>query len=209
MASSMSSPAVARGVAQRSGRGAVRTQGKGAECARNLGDASPPVNTGACAAWGHIHDLLHAGSVLRWAQALPKQRSSLMEAAMRERINNDLKTAMKAGEKLRVGTLRLVNSAIKSADIDARPSGKDKISDADILSVLTKMIKQRRDSVEQYQAGGRQDCADQELAEIAIIEGYLPKQMSEAETKAAIAATIKEVGAASVKDMGKVMAALK
>ena len=69
---------------------------------------------------------------------------------MRERINNDLKTAMKAGEKLRVGTLRLVNSAIKSADIDARPSGKDKISDADILSVLTKMIKQRRDSVEQY-----------------------------------------------------------
>jgi uncharacterized protein YqeY len=128
---------------------------------------------------------------------------------MRERINNDLKTAMKAGEKLRVGTLRLVNSAIKSADIDARPSGKDKISDADILSVLTKMIKQRRDSVEQYQAGGRQDLADQELAEIAIIEGYLPKQMSEAETKAAIAATIKEVGAASVKDMGKVMAALK
>ena len=128
---------------------------------------------------------------------------------MRERINNDLKTAMKAGEKLRVGTLRLVNSAIKSADIDARPSGKDKISDADILSVLTKMIKQRRDSVEQYQAGGRQDLADQELAEIAIIEGYLPKQMSEAETKDAIAATIKEVGAASVKDMGKVMAALK
>ena len=128
---------------------------------------------------------------------------------MRERINNDLKTAMKAGEKLRVGTLRLVNSAIKSADIDARPSGKDKISDADILSVLTKMIKQRRDSVEQYQAGGRQDLADQELAEIAIIEGYLPKQMSEAETKDAIAATIKEVGAASVKDMGKAMAALK
>ena len=128
---------------------------------------------------------------------------------MRERINNDLKTAMKAGEKLRVGTLRLVNSAIKSADIDARRSGKDKISDADILSVLTKMIKQRRDSVEQYQAGGRQDLADQELAEIAIIEGYLPKQMSEAETKDAIAATIKEVGAASVKDMGKVMAALK
>ena len=128
---------------------------------------------------------------------------------MRERINNDLKTAMKAGEKLRVGTLRLVNSAIKSADIDARPSGKDKISDADILSVLTKMIKQRRDLVEQYQAGGRQDLADQESAEIAIIEGYLPKQMSEAETKDAIAATIKEVGAASVKDMGKVMAALK
>lgn len=128
---------------------------------------------------------------------------------MRERINNDLKTAMKAGDKVRVGTIRLINSAIKSADIDARPSGKDKISDGDILSVLAKMIKQRRDSVEQYKAGNRQDLADQELAEIAIIEGYLPKQMSEAEVKDAIAATIKEVGAASVKDMGKVMTALK
>jgi uncharacterized protein YqeY len=128
---------------------------------------------------------------------------------MRERINKDLVAAMKAGEKAKVGTLRLINSAIKSADIEARPAGKDKISDTDILSVLAKMIKQRRDSVEQFTAGGRQELADQELAEITIIEAYLPKQMSEAEAKAAIAATIKDVGAASVKDMGKVMAALK
>ena len=74
---------------------------------------------------------------------------------MRDKINDDLKTAMKAGEKDRVGTLRLINAAIKAADIDARPSGKDKITDTDILSVLAKMVKQRRDSIEQYAAGGR------------------------------------------------------
>lgn len=126
---------------------------------------------------------------------------------MRDKINDDLKAAMKAGDKERVGTLRLVNAAIKSADIDARP--KDKISDADILGVLAKMIKQRRDSIEQFRAGGRPELADKEAAEIAVIEGYMPKQMSEAEAKAAIAAIIKETGAAGPKDMGKVMAALK
>ena len=128
---------------------------------------------------------------------------------MRDKINDDLKTAMKAGDKDRVGTLRLVNAAIKSADIDARPSGKDKISDADILGVLAKMIKQRRDSIEQFQAGGRPELADKEAAEIKIIEGYMPQQMSEAEAKTAIAAIIKDTGAAGPKDMGKVMAALK
>jgi uncharacterized protein len=132
-----------------------------------------------------------------------------MEAAMRDKINDDLKTAMKAGEKDRVGTLRLINSAIKSADIDARPSGKDKISDADILSVLAKMVKQRRDSIEQFNAGGRPELAAKEAAEITVIEGYLPKQMSDDEAKAAIAAVIKETGAAGPKEMGKVMAALK
>ncbi len=128
---------------------------------------------------------------------------------MRDKINDDLKTAMKAGEKDRVGTLRLINSAIKSADIDARPSGKDKISDADILSVLAKMVKQRRDSIEQFNAGGRPELAAKEAAEITVIEGYLPKQMSDDEAKAAIAAIIKETGAAGPKEMGKVMAALK
>ncbi|CAN1721483.1 GatB/YqeY domain-containing protein [Hyphomicrobium sp. 1Nfss2.1] len=128
---------------------------------------------------------------------------------MRDKINDDLKTAMKAGEKDRVGTLRLINAAIKAADIEARPSGKDKISDTDILSVLAKMVKQRRDSIEQYTAGGRQDLVDKEQAEINVIEAYLPKQMSEDEAKTAIAAIIKEVGAAGPKDMGKVMAALK
>jgi len=127
---------------------------------------------------------------------------------MRDKINADLKEAMKAGEKDRVGTLRLVNAAIKSADIDARPSGKE-ITDADLLGVLTRMIKQRRDSIEQFVVGGRQELADKEAAEIRVIEAYLPKQMDAAEAKAAIATVIKEVGAASQKDMGKVMAALK
>jgi hypothetical protein len=128
---------------------------------------------------------------------------------MRDKINADLKEAMKAGNKDRVGTLRLINAAIKSADIDARPTGKDKITDADLLSVLAKMVKQCRDSIEQYTSGGRQDLADKEAAEIKIIEAYLPKQMDAAETKAAIAAAIKETGAESPKDMGKVMGALK
>jgi hypothetical protein len=128
---------------------------------------------------------------------------------MREKINDDLKTAMKAGEKVRVGTLRLINAAIKSADIDARPSGKDKVDEAGVLAVLAKMIKQRRDSIEQFVAGGRQELADKEAAEIKVIEAYLPKQMDVAEAKAAIAAVVTEVGAASQKDMGKVMAALK
>lgn len=128
---------------------------------------------------------------------------------MRDKINDDLKVAMKSGRKDRVGTLRLINAAIKSADIEARPSGKDKISDSDILSVLAKMVKQRRDAIEQYTSGGRQDLADKEAAEIAIIEVYLPKQMSEDEAKAAIAAAIKDTGAASPKDMGKVMGVLK
>jgi uncharacterized protein YqeY len=131
------------------------------------------------------------------------------EGTMREQINADLKVAMKAGEKTRVGTLRLINAAIKSADIDARPSGKDKISDEDILGLLSKMIKQRRDSIEQFTSGGRQDLADKELAEVKIIELYLPKQMDEAEVKKAVADLIKEVGAESPKDMGKIMGALK
>jgi len=128
---------------------------------------------------------------------------------MREKINDDLKTAMKAGEKERVATLRLVNAAIKAADIEARPSGKDKISDADILTVLAKMVKQRRDSIEQFTSGGRPDLAEKEQAEITVIEAYLPQQMDEAATKDAIAAAIEETGAAGPKDMGKVMGVLK
>ena len=128
---------------------------------------------------------------------------------MRDKINDDLKTAMKAGDKDRVGTLRLINSAIKSADIDARPSGKDKISDSDILSVLAKMVKQRQESLEIYEKAGRDELATQEREEIQIIQGYMPKQLSDEEVKSVIAAVIKDVGATSIKDMGKVMGALK
>lgn len=128
---------------------------------------------------------------------------------LRDRFNNDLKGAMRAGEKLKISTLRLINSAIKSADIDARPSGKSPVDDAAILSVLGKMIKQRRDSAEQFAKGGRPEMAKSELGEIAIIEGYLPKQMDEGAVKAAITKAIADTGASSAKDMGKVMAALK
>jgi hypothetical protein len=128
---------------------------------------------------------------------------------LRDKITADMKEAMKAGDKAKVGTLRLVNSAIKSADIDARPKGVDLIGDAEILQVMAKMIKQRRDSVEQFTAGGRPELAAAEQAEIDVIEGYMPKQMSEAEVKAAAAAVIQDVGATSPKEMGKVMAALK
>jgi uncharacterized protein len=128
---------------------------------------------------------------------------------LRDKLTADMKDAMRAGEKARLGTIRLMNSAIKSADIEARPSGKDAISDAEILQVFAKMIKQRRDSVEQFTSGGRAELAAAELAEIAVIESYMPQQMGEAEVKAAAMALIKEMGAAGVKDMGRVMAAMK
>ena len=127
----------------------------------------------------------------------------------RDRFTSDLKEAMRAGEKLRVSTIRLMTAAIKSADIEARPAGKDPIDDAAIVNVLSKMIKQRRDSAEQFDKGNRPEMAASERAEIVIIESYLPKQMDEAATKAAVAKAIAETGAASPKDMGKVMAALK
>ena len=127
----------------------------------------------------------------------------------RDRLTSELKDAMRAGEKLKVSTIRLMTSAIKSADIEARPAGKDPIDDAAIVNVLAKMIKQRRDSAEQFEKGGRPEMAASELAEIVIIESYLPKQMDEGATKAAVTKAIAETGAASPKDMGKVMAALK
>jgi len=124
---------------------------------------------------------------------------------MRAKISDDLKVAMKAGEKQRVATLRLINAAIQSAEIEAKKT----LDDAGILAVMTKMVKQRRDSIEQYTNGGRPDLAETEQAEIAIIEAYLPKQMDENDVKAAVESAIKETGAASAKDMGKVMGVLK
>ncbi len=126
---------------------------------------------------------------------------------LRQRLTDDMKAALKAGEKERLGVIRLMIAAMKSADID--PANKGEIDDAGIMSVLTKMVKQRRDSIEQYTKGGRQDLADKELSEIAIIEAYLPKLMDDAEARAAIVAVIKETGAAGPKDMGRVMSALK
>lgn len=127
---------------------------------------------------------------------------------LRQRLTEDMKTALKAGEKERLGVIRLMISAMKAADME--PGVKNaEIDDAAIIAVLTKMVKQRRDSIEQYTNGGRPELAAKEQAEITVIEGYLPKMMGEAEQRTAIAGIIKEIGAAGPKDMGKVMAALK
>ena len=128
---------------------------------------------------------------------------------LRDRINNELKDAMKAKNERAVSTLRMVNSTLKNADIEARGQAKPPLGDAETLSILQKMIKQRQESVELYQKGGRADLVKQEQEEIAIITGYLPKQMSEAEMTAAIDAAIKDTDAAGMKDMGKVIGALR
>src|ERR1041384_351453 len=127
---------------------------------------------------------------------------------LRDDINNALKDAMKARDERRVSTLRLTNAAIQNAEIEAERAGK-KLSDDDLLGIMQKMVKQRQDSIELYEKGSRKDLADLERAEIEVIKGFLPQQMSEAEAKAAIGEVIKQTGAQSVKDMGKVMAALK
>jgi len=128
---------------------------------------------------------------------------------LRDDINNALKEAMKAREERRVSTLRLMNAAIKDKDIEARGNGKGPLTDEELLAVFQKMVKQRQESADLYEKGGRPELAKQENDEITIINSYLPKQMSEDETKAAIAAAIKETGAASMKDMGKVIGILR
>ena len=128
---------------------------------------------------------------------------------LRDDITNAVKEAMKAKEERKLSTLRMVNSTIKNADIEARGQGKPPLSDADLLGVLQKMIKQRQEAAELYDKGGRAELAAQEREEIAVITSYLPKQMSDDEVKAAISAAITETSAAVMKDMGKVIGALK
>jgi len=128
---------------------------------------------------------------------------------LRDDINKALTEAMKAKNERAVSTLRMVNSTLKNADIEARGAGKPPLTDADVLPLLQKMIKQRQESVDLYQKGGRSDLVKQEQEEIAIISGYLPKQMSDAETGAAIDGAIQETGAAGMKDMGKVIGVLR
>lgn len=127
---------------------------------------------------------------------------------MREQFTAMLKTAMKAGDKRRVDTVRMITAALKDRDIEARGQGKE-VSGADILALLQKMVKSRQESMDIYEKNGRPELAQQEREEIAIIQEFLPKQMSEDEVQAAIKAAIAETGAASVKDMGKVVGALK
>lgn len=129
---------------------------------------------------------------------------------IREKLAGALKEAMKARTEPATTTIRTINAAIKQKDIDiARPRGDQQIGDDEVLNLLQSLIKSRREAIELYKQGNRQDLVDKEQAEIAIIEQFLPKQLSDEDTKAAVRELASSLGASSVKDMGKVMAALK
>jgi uncharacterized protein YqeY len=128
---------------------------------------------------------------------------------LREDFMEQMKASMKAGDAPRTSTLRMILAKLKDTDIASRPKGIDKIPDEEILAMLRNMQKSRRESVEMYERGNRPELAAKETAEIAVIDAFLPAQMDAGATEAAVAAAVAETGAASVKDMGKVMAALK
>jgi uncharacterized protein YqeY len=128
---------------------------------------------------------------------------------IRDDIKAALVTAMKSGDKARTATLRLIQSSLKNRDIELRGASAPADDDLIVTEVLQKMVKQRRESVALYEQGGRQELADAETAEIAVIEGFLPRQMSDEEARAAIDSIVAQTGASSLKDMGRVMAALK
>ena len=128
---------------------------------------------------------------------------------LRERFTDELKTAMKAGDKARLSTIRLIQAALKDKDIEARGQGKDPASEEEILALLQKMVKQRQESLAIYEQNARPELAAQERSEIEVISSFLPQQLGDAEVDAAIASAIAETGAASIKDMGKVIAKLR
>ncbi len=124
---------------------------------------------------------------------------------LKERITEDMKTAMRAGEKERLGTIRLILAAIKQREVDERIT----LDDTQVLAALEKMIKQRKESITQFESGGRADLVAKEKSELTVLQAYLPAQLSDAEIDAVIAAAVAESGATSIKDMGKVMALVK
>ncbi|WP_210485046.1 GatB/YqeY domain-containing protein [Microvirga antarctica] len=128
---------------------------------------------------------------------------------MRERFTTEMKAAMKAGDKRKLGTVRLIQAALKDKDIEARGAGRGPSTEAEILALLQKMIKQRQESMAMYEQGGRPELAQQEKEEAEIIAAFLPQQMNDADTRAAIDAAIAEAGATSMKDMGKVVGILR
>jgi hypothetical protein len=128
---------------------------------------------------------------------------------LRERFNEDLKTAMKARDQATVSTLRMINATLKDRDIAARPKGVTQVDEAEIVDMLQKMVRQRQESIALYKQGGRQELVDKEQAEIDLIERYMPKKLSDAEQADAISKAVADAGATSIKDMGKVMAKLK
>ena len=122
---------------------------------------------------------------------------------LRERLDGDMKEAMRARDTVRLGTIRMIRTALTERD----KTGAGEATDADVLAVVTKQAKQRRDAIAQFEAAGREDLAANERAELAVVEGYLPAQATDAEIDAAVARTVAETGAASMKDMGRVMGA--
>src|ERR1700733_8507906 len=129
--------------------------------------------------------------------------------SLRDQFSDQVKASMKAGNAPRTSTLRMILARLKDIDIAARPKGIERVPEEEIVGMLRGMVKSRRESVELYRQGHRQDLVDKEEAEIAVIEGFLPQQMDEGAMTEAVAAAIAETGAASIKDMGKVMAALR
>jgi uncharacterized protein YqeY len=129
--------------------------------------------------------------------------------SLRERFTAEMKEAMKAGDKAKLATVRMIQAALKDKDIEARGLGKDPLSDDDILALLQKMTKQRQESIAIYEANARPELAEGERAEVAIIAEFLPQQLGEDEMRAAIKAAVAETGATSVKDMGKVIGKLR
>ena len=125
--------------------------------------------------------------------------------SLKERITEDMKAAMRSGDKDRLGTIRMVQAAIKQREVDERIV----LDDTQVLSVVEKMIKQRREAIAQFEAGGRADLVAKEAAELVVLQAYLPAQLSDAEIDSLVGSAIAEVGASSVKDMGKVMALVK
>jgi len=128
---------------------------------------------------------------------------------MRDRFTTEMKEALKAGNKRKLGTVRLIQAALKDKDIEARGAGREKATDDEILVLLQKMIKQRQESITIYEQAGRQELAQQEREEAEVIASFLPQQMGEGETRTAIEAAIAETGASSIKDMGKVIGGLR
>lgn len=130
--------------------------------------------------------------------------------SLRARISQDLKTAMKARDTLRLSTLRLISAAIKDRDIALRGEGNDReMTDEEITALMARMVRQRQESARAYEEGGRLELVERELAEIEVVEGYLPRQLDAGEVRAAIDAVVAELGAASIRDMGRVMNTLK
>ena len=133
-----------------------------------------------------------------------------MTMGLRDRISSGLKDAMREKDAARLSTLRLINAAIKDQDIAARAKGgADGVGDAEVLAILGKMVKQRQESARAYEEGGRLELAEKEQAEIAVIEAYLPRRLSEEEVEAAVSSAISETGATGLRDMGRVMGVLK